>query len=142
MVISYVIKGFVVHNVLVDTGSAANIIFVKAFRQMQESEDKLQDSTFPLCGFEGQQVMALGKLIMLVIFGYVNNTRTEDIMFYVIDMEFPYNADLGRGTLNAFEAVLHSAYLCMKIPSNQGIISVDGSQEAARKAKGILKIQK
>jgi hypothetical protein len=32
MVISCVIKGFLVHNVLVDTGSAANIIFAKAFR--------------------------------------------------------------------------------------------------------------
>jgi hypothetical protein len=31
-VISCVIKGFLVHNVLVDTGSAANIIFAKAFR--------------------------------------------------------------------------------------------------------------
>jgi hypothetical protein len=36
MVISYVIKGFLVHNVLVDTGSAAYIIFAKAFRQMQK----------------------------------------------------------------------------------------------------------
>jgi hypothetical protein len=36
MVISCVIKGFLVHNVLVDTGSAAYIIFAKAFRQMQE----------------------------------------------------------------------------------------------------------
>jgi hypothetical protein len=34
MVISCVIKGFVVHNVLVDTGSDVDIIFVKAFRQM------------------------------------------------------------------------------------------------------------
>jgi hypothetical protein len=34
MVISCVIKGFLVHNVLVDTGSATDIIFVKAFRQM------------------------------------------------------------------------------------------------------------
>jgi hypothetical protein len=51
-------------------------IFVKAFRQMQEPEDKLQDSAFPLCGFGGQQVMAPGKLIMPVTFGYVNNTRT------------------------------------------------------------------
>jgi hypothetical protein len=35
MVISYVIKEFLVHNVLVDTGSATDIIFAKAFRQMQ-----------------------------------------------------------------------------------------------------------
>jgi hypothetical protein len=41
MVISCVIKGFLVHNVLVDTGSASDIIFAKAFRQMQESEDRL-----------------------------------------------------------------------------------------------------
>jgi hypothetical protein len=32
MVISYVIKGFLVHNVLVDIGSAVDIIFAKAFR--------------------------------------------------------------------------------------------------------------
>jgi hypothetical protein len=32
MVISYVIKGFLVHNVLVDTGSATDIIFAKAFK--------------------------------------------------------------------------------------------------------------
>jgi hypothetical protein len=36
MVISYVIKGFLVHIVLVDIGNAADIIFAKAFREMQE----------------------------------------------------------------------------------------------------------
>jgi hypothetical protein len=36
MVISCVIKGFLVHNVLVNMGSATDIIFPKAFRQMQE----------------------------------------------------------------------------------------------------------
>jgi hypothetical protein len=53
MVISCVIKGFVVHNVLVDTDSTADIIFVKDFRQIQELEDKLQDSAFHLYGFGG-----------------------------------------------------------------------------------------
>jgi hypothetical protein len=51
-------------------------------------------------------------------------------------MEYPYNAIIGRGTLNAFEAILHPTYLCMKIPSEQGPIAVHGSQEAARRAKG------
>jgi hypothetical protein len=51
-------------------------------------------------------------------------------------MEYPYNAITVRGTLNAFEVILHPAYLCMKIPSEQGPITVHGSQEAARKSEG------
>jgi hypothetical protein len=54
MVISCVIKEFLVHNVLVDTGSASDIIFAKAFRQMQEPEDTIHDATHPLCGFGGR----------------------------------------------------------------------------------------
>ena len=64
MVISCVIKGFVAHNVLVDIGSATNIIFAKAFKHMQEPEDNIQNLAFPLCGFGGRQVMVLGKVSM------------------------------------------------------------------------------
>jgi hypothetical protein len=136
MVISCVIKGFLVHNVLVDTCSAADIIFAKAFRQMQEPEDKIHDATHPLCGFRGRQILALGKITMPVTFDYVHNTRTEQVIFDIVDMEYPYNAIIGQGTLNAFEAILHPSYLCMKIPSEQGPIAVHRSQEAARRAEG------
>jgi hypothetical protein len=135
MVISCVIKGFLLHNVLVDTGSAADIIFAKAFRQMQVQEDKIHDATHPLYGFGGRQIVALGKITMSVTFSYVHNTRTEQIVFDIVDMEYPYNAIIGRGTLNAFKAILHPAYLCMKIPSKHGPIAVHGSQEAARRAE-------
>jgi hypothetical protein len=136
MVISYVIKGFLVHNVLVDTCNVADIIFAKAFRQMQEQDDKIHDATHPLCGFGGRQYVALGKITMSITFGYVHNTRAEQVVFDTVDMEYPYNAIIGRGTLNAFEAILHPAYLCTKIPSDQGPIVVHGSQEAARRAEG------
>jgi hypothetical protein len=58
------------------------------------------------------------------------------VVFDIVDMEYPYNAIIGRGTLNAFEVVLHTTYLCMKIPSNQGPIVVHGSQETTRRAEG------
>jgi hypothetical protein len=73
---------------------------------------------------------------MSVTFGYVHNTRTEQVIFDIVDMEYPYNAIIGRGTLNAFEEILYPAYLCMKIPSEQGPIVVHGSQEAVRRAEG------
>jgi hypothetical protein len=136
MVIFYVIKGYLVHSVLVDTGSAVDIIFAKAFRQMQEPDDKIHDATHPLCGFEGRKIAALGKMTMPVTFGYVHDTRTEQVFFDIVDMEYPYNAIIGRRTLNAFEAILHPSYLCMKIPSEQGPIAIHGSQEAARRAEG------
>jgi hypothetical protein len=103
---------------------------------MQEPEDQIHDATHPLCGFGGKQIVALGKITMSVTFGYVHNTRTEKVVFDIVDMEYPYNAIIGRGTLNAFEAILHLVYLCMKIPSEQGPIAVHGSQEAARRAEG------
>jgi hypothetical protein len=103
---------------------------------MQEPEDKIHDATHPLCGFGGRQIVALGKITMPVTFGFVNNTRTRQVVFDIVNMEYPYNAIIGRGTLNAFEAILHPTYLCMKIPLDQGPIAIHGSQEAAKKAEG------
>jgi hypothetical protein len=72
---------------------------------------------------------------MLVTFDYTHNTRTEKFVFDIVDMKYPYNANVGRETLNSFEAVLHPTYLCMKIPSNQGPISTYGSQEVVRRTE-------
>ena len=63
-------------------------------------------------------------------------------MFDIVDMEYPYNAIIGRGTLNAFEAILHPAYLCMKIPSDQGPIAIHGIQKLPEKPKETGQIQK
>ena len=70
---------------MVDTGSAVDIIFAKAFRQMQELEDKIHDATHPLCGFVGRQIVALGKITMPVTFGYVHNIRTKQVIFDIVE---------------------------------------------------------
>jgi hypothetical protein len=47
-------------------------------------------------------------------------------------MYYPYNGILGRGFLNKFEAVIHQAYLCVKIPVTQGVITIWGHQNDGR----------
>jgi hypothetical protein len=81
----------------------------------------------PLCGFGGKHIVALEKITMPITFDYVHNTRMKQVVFDIVDMDYPYNASIGRGTLNAFEAILHPTYLCMKIPSDQTPIAVHGS---------------
>jgi hypothetical protein len=47
-------------------------------------------------------------------------------------MVYPYNAIMGWGSINKFEAAIHGLYLCMKIPGPQGVITVYSNQQTAR----------
>jgi hypothetical protein len=51
-------------------------------------------------------------------------------------MVYPYNAIMGRGSINKFEAAIHGLYLCMKIPGPQGAIIVYGNQQTACNIEG------
>ena len=76
-------------------------------------------------------------------FGNQDNARTEYITFDVVDLYYPYNAILGRGFTTRFNAALHMAYLCMKIPALHGIITIRGSQKEARNIeKAIYRAQR
>jgi hypothetical protein len=54
------------------------------------------------------------------------NPHTEYISFDVVDMPYPYNTIFVQGLLNTFEAALDSGYLCLKIPTIFGVLSVFG----------------
>jgi hypothetical protein len=82
----------------------------------------------PLYGFGGRIIHALGKVVVPVSFRTVQNARTKYLSFDVVEMFYPYNGILGRGFLNKFEAIIHHAYLCMKIQATLGIIIIWGHQ--------------
>jgi hypothetical protein len=65
-------------------------------------------------------------------FGTTPNTRSEQVTFDIVDMVYPYNAIMGRGSINKFEAAIHRLYLCIKILGPQGAITIYGDQHAAR----------
>jgi hypothetical protein len=132
MVINYSIAGWDLHKVLVDNGSQANIIFLLAFDRMGISHNLLKPSDNPLYGFGGKGTFPVSKIELPLSFGVAPNARSEQATFNIVDMVYPYNAIMDWVSINKFEAAIHGLYLCMKIPSLQGVITVYGNQQTAR----------
>ena len=53
-----------------------------------------------------------------------SNYRVEYINFYIADFNTAYHAILGRLALVKFMAVLHYAYLVLKMPSPAGVLAL------------------
>jgi hypothetical protein len=131
MVINCNVAGWDLHKVLVDNGSQADIIFLHAFDRMGISHSLLKPLDNPLYGFGGKGTFPVGKIELPLSFGAAPNARSEQVTFDIVDMVYPYNAIMGRGSINKFEAAIHGLYLCMKILGPQGAITVYGNQQAA-----------
>jgi sRNA-binding regulator protein Hfq len=132
MVINCSVAGWDLHKVLVDNGSQADIIFLHAFDRMGINHSLIKPSDNPLYGFGGKGTFPVGKIELPLSFGAAPNARSEQVTFDIVDMVYPYNAIMGWGSINKFEAAIHGLYLCMKIPGPQGAITVYGNQQATR----------
>jgi hypothetical protein len=132
MVIEVNIAGWIIGKVLVDNGSSAYILFLKTFEKMNLNQHILHPPEYPLQGFGGKQIKPVGKISLPVSFGDLDNARTETLTFDVVDIYHPYLAIFGRGFMNKFNAVIRQQFLCMKIPTPKGVITVFGDQQEAR----------
>jgi hypothetical protein len=95
------------------------------------SHNPLKPADNPLYGFGGKGTFPVGKIELLLSFGTAPSARSEQVTFDIVDMVYPYNVIMGRGSINKFEAAIHELYLCMKIVGPQGMIIVYGDQQAA-----------
>jgi hypothetical protein len=129
MVINCSVAGWDLHKVLVDNGSQANIIFLHAFDRMGISHSLLKPSDNPLYGFGGKGTFHVGNKELPLSFGVAPNARSEHVTFDIVNMVYPYNAIMGWGSINKFEAAIHGLYLYMKIPGLQGLITVYDNQQ-------------
>jgi hypothetical protein len=120
------------HKVLVDNGSQGDIIFLHAFDHMGISHNLLKPADNPLYGFDNKVTFPVGKIELPLSFGATPSARSEQVTFDIVNMVYPYNAIMGRGSINKFEAAIHGPYLCMKIPGPQGMITVYRDQQTAR----------
>jgi hypothetical protein len=131
MVINCSVAGWDLHKVLVDNGSQADIIFLHAFDRMGISHSLLKPSDNLQYGFGGKGTFPVSKIEQPLSFGVAPNARSEQVTFDIVDMVYPYNAIMGRGSINKFEAAIHGLYLCIKILGPQDAITVYGNQQVA-----------
>ena len=79
----------------------------------------------------GVSCAPMGKMWIDVCFGTKENSRTETVLFEIVDLESPYHALLGRPTLAKFMISTHMAYLKMKLPGPNGIITIAGNYKSS-----------
>ena len=81
LVLTLYTNGFDVHRVLVDFGSAMDLLQLPAFKQMKLSSDMLKSARKILSGFSGANTITLGDVALLVKAGPV----TQQILFSTVE---------------------------------------------------------
>ena len=131
--VNLVIRKICLARVLIDGGSALNIIFAKTLEDMGFDMTKLVPSDQAFYGIiPGAGSTPVGKVTLPVTFGTRDNYRTESIIFEVAPFETSYHAILGRPALAKFMAIPNHTYLLLKMPAPNGVLSIRGDIETSQ----------
>ncbi|GKV49152.1 hypothetical protein SLEP1_g55918 [Rubroshorea leprosula] len=132
LVTSIMINNCEVQRVLVDTGSAPDIMYFHCFESLGLDPALLQKYDGPIYGFNNQPVPVEGVLTLHVAFGSGRTYVTPSVRFLVVKMALSFNIVIGRPTLTKIRAVVSQSHLCMKFPTPMRIATLRGNQEVAR----------
>jgi hypothetical protein len=126
LVLDQVVAEVRLTKVLIDGGSALNLIFASTLRKMGlDFTDMLVPSKSPFYDIvPGNAVHPLGTVVLPVTFGTRENYRTEFIKFEVANFKSSYHAILGYPALAKFMAVPHYVYLLLKMPGLSGVLTL------------------
>jgi hypothetical protein len=130
LITAHVIANMRLHHVLIDGGANLNVISHAAFKQLQIPGSRLGPSR-PFFGVGPQPVYPLGSIALPVTFGTEENSRTENVVFDVAEVNLPFNAIIGRPALYRFMAIVHYGYLVLKMPSPTEVLTVQGDRASA-----------
>ena len=101
LVIPLRIGGYDIKRVMVDQGSAAEIMYPDLFKGLGLKLEDLTTYSSPLVSFEGKMVVPKGQIRLPV------QTRSDVVKvdFIMVDAFSPYTAIMGRPWLNSLGAV-------------------------------------
>ena len=128
LVLTLCINNFDVHKILVDPGSATELLHLLALTQMKVLLSHLSLAGRVLSGFNGSTTLTVGDIALSVKAGLV----TQQVLFLVVEDLGPYNAIVGRTWLHAMKAIPSSYHQTINYLIASGQVDLQGSQLAAR----------
>ena len=128
LVVTLRICGYDVKRVMVDQGSAVEIMYPNLFKGLGLKSEDLRSYSSPLVSFEGKMVVPKGQIKLPVQTG----TDMVEVDFIVVDAFSPYTVIMGRPWLHSLGAVLSTLHQKVKYPSGGQVLEIVGSQSMAR----------
>ena len=114
-------------RVMVDQGSAAEIMYLDLYRGLNLRAEDLKPYSSPLVSFEGKVIIPNGQIRLLV----QTSSETVKVDFIVMDAYSPYTAIVARPWLHTLGAVSSTLHQKFKYPSEGQIEEILEDQAMA-----------
>ena len=128
LVITLQIGGYDVKRIMVDQGSAAEIMYPDLYKGLSLRAEDLTPYSSPLVSFEGKVIIPKGQIRLPVQTG----SEMVEVDFIVVDAYSPYTAIVARPWLHTLRAISSTLHQKIKYPSEGQIEEILGDQTMAR----------
>ncbi|XP_050378478.1 uncharacterized protein LOC126795755 [Argentina anserina] len=109
-----------VGKMMIDTGSAVNVLFKGCYEKMERSGKKLVQDHEPLISFSGDVTQPLGSDYMIVRIGTAPCTVCVEAEFIIVDAYRSYNGIIDRPTVDRMRTFIAGHMMLIKFPTPHG----------------------
>ena len=128
LVVMLRIWGFDVKRVLVNQGSAVEIMYPDLYKRLNLKSENLTAYASLLISFEGKTVIPKCQIRLPI----QTDSEVVEVDFIVVDSYSPYTAIVARPWLHALGVVSSTLYQKVKYPSEGLVKEILGNQSVAR----------
>ena len=120
--------GYYVKRVMVDGGSAAEIMYPDFYKGLKLKPEDLLPYSSHLMSFDGKLVTLKGMITLPIQTG----PEIVEVNFIIVDTYSPYTTIISRPWLHTLRAVASSLHQKVKFPSGYQVLEIRGCQPTAR----------
>ncbi|XP_030964324.1 uncharacterized protein LOC115985524 [Quercus lobata] len=128
LLITLQIGDYDVKRVMVDGGSAAEVMYLDLYKGLRLKPEDLMPYNSPLMSFDRKLITPMGMIRLPIRIG----PKIVEVNFIVVDTYSPYTAIVGRPWLHTLRVVTSSLHQKVKVPSGKQVLEIHGCQPTAR----------